>query len=119
MPECGCCDKGSDLAGRRPTRFGFAIEEVDIDNDPDLTAKFNTEVPVVAVNGKVRFRGVVNPALLERLLVAESRNRPDGCGIAPGRHVMRRSKRRPDVADDAAFFVTSPRWLGRGRPQAG
>jgi hypothetical protein len=33
-------------------------------------------VPVVAVNGKVRFRGVVNPALLERLLRAESRDRP-------------------------------------------
>jgi hypothetical protein len=30
-------------------------------------------VPVVALNGKVRFRGVVNPTLLERLLTAESR----------------------------------------------
>jgi hypothetical protein len=30
-------------------------------------------VPVVAVDGKVRFRGVVNPALLERLLIAEGR----------------------------------------------
>ncbi len=57
-------------------RFGFAIEEVDIDRDPDLVLKFDTEVPVVAVNGKVRFRGVVNPALLERLLLAESRDRP-------------------------------------------
>ncbi len=54
-------------------RFGFTIDEVDIDQDPDLVAKYNTEVPVVTVNGKVRFRGVVNPALLERLLVAESR----------------------------------------------
>ena len=58
-----------------PGRAGFAIEEVDIDGDPDLVAKYNTEVPVVAVNGKVRFRGVVNPALLDRLLLAESRNR--------------------------------------------
>ena len=54
-------------------RFGFTIDAVDIDQDPDLVAKYNTEVPVVTVNGKVRFRGVVNPALLERLLVAESR----------------------------------------------
>jgi hypothetical protein len=30
-------------------------------------------VPVVAVNGKVRFRGKVNPVLLNRLLEAESR----------------------------------------------
>ena len=42
---------------------------------PTLVAKFDTEVPVVAVNGKVRFRGVVNPVLLERLLLAESQNR--------------------------------------------
>ena len=39
--------------------------------DPELAAKYGNEVPVVAVNGKVRFRGVVNPALLERLLTAE------------------------------------------------
>ncbi len=42
-------------------RFGFAIEEVDIDGDPDLVAQFDTTVPVVALNGKVRFRGVVKP----------------------------------------------------------
>ncbi len=57
-------------------RFGFTIAEVDIDREPDLVAKYNTEVPVVTVNGKVRFRGVVNPALLERLLVAESKQSP-------------------------------------------
>lgn len=70
---CGCCDKAMKVLKEAQRRFGFAIEEVDIDRDPDLLAKFNTEVPVVTVNGKVRFRGVVNPALLERLLVAESR----------------------------------------------
>jgi hypothetical protein len=31
----------------------------------------------VALNGKVRFRGVVNSALLERLLVAESAKHSD------------------------------------------
>jgi hypothetical protein len=30
-------------------------------------------VPVVAVAGKVRFKGIVNPVLLERLLTAERR----------------------------------------------
>ena len=51
-----------------------ASAQISIDIDPELIAKYNTEVPVVAVNGKVRFRGVVNPALLDRLLLAESRN---------------------------------------------
>ncbi len=56
-------------------RFGFTIEEIDIDGDPELVALFDTDVPIVALNGKVRFRGVVNPALLDRLVVAEVRTR--------------------------------------------
>ncbi len=74
--QCCCCHKALDVLQDAQRRFGFAIEEVDIDRDPDLVLKFDTEVPVVAINGKVRFRGVVNPALLERLLLAESRDRP-------------------------------------------
>jgi glutaredoxin len=72
--QCCCCHKALDLLKDYQARFGFAIEEVDIDGDPDLVARYNTEVPVVAVNGKVRFRGVVKPALLDRLLLAESQN---------------------------------------------
>ncbi len=70
---CGCCDKAMKVLKEAQRRFGFTIDVVDIDHDPDLVAKYNTEVPVVTVNGKVRFRGVVNPALLARLLVAECR----------------------------------------------
>jgi glutaredoxin len=83
--QCGCCTKALTQLKAAQRRFGFAIEEVDIDNDPELAAKFNTEVPVIAVDGKIRFRGVVNPALLERLLMAESQNRPKGPG-APLAH---------------------------------
>ncbi len=52
-------------------RHGFAIEEVDVDSDPDLVAKYGLSVPVVAFEGKVRFKGVVNPVLLDRLIAAE------------------------------------------------
>lgn len=72
--QCCCCHKALDLLRSRQPACGFAIEEIDVDGDPDLVAKFHTEVPVVAVDGKVRFRGVVNPTLLDRLLMAESRN---------------------------------------------
>ena len=44
-----------------------------MDTDPDLVSAYGMTVPVVAVAGKVRFKGVVNPVLLERLLLAESR----------------------------------------------
>ena len=74
--QCCCCHKALDLLRDHQRQFRFAIEEVDIDGDPELVAKYDTEVPVVAVNGKVRFRGVVNRALLDRLLVAESGSRP-------------------------------------------
>jgi glutaredoxin len=74
--QCCCCHKALDVLKGAQQRRGFAIEEVDIDGDPNLVALYDTEVPVVALNGKVRFRGVVNPALLERLVVAESTRRP-------------------------------------------
>jgi glutaredoxin len=69
--RCCCCHKALDVLKNAQERFGFAIEEVDVDSDPSLVAQFDTDVPVVALNGKVRFRGVVNPALLDRLLQAE------------------------------------------------
>jgi hypothetical protein len=41
---------------------------VDIDADPKLLAGFDTCVPVVEIDGKVRFRGRVDPILLRRIL---------------------------------------------------
>jgi hypothetical protein len=52
---------------------GFALSAVDVDEDPKLTAQFGDEVPVITLNGKVRFRGGLNRALLNRLLGAEGR----------------------------------------------
>jgi glutaredoxin len=69
--QCCCCHKAIDVLNEAQKRFGFRIDLVDIDSDPELVAQYDTEVPVVLVDGKVRFRGVVNPALLNRLLSAE------------------------------------------------
>ena len=44
------------------------IEEVDIDTDPQLVERFGTCVPVVEIDGVVRFRGRVNDVLLRRLI---------------------------------------------------
>jgi glutaredoxin len=73
--DCCCCHKALDLLKQYQRRHQFAIDTVDIDGDPALIERYNTEVPVVAVGGKVRFKGVVNPILFERLLVAESQGR--------------------------------------------
>ncbi len=70
---CGCCDKALGLLDVYRRQHNFTIDMVDIDADPDLRALYDTTVPVVAIDGKVRFKGVVNRVLLERLLWAESR----------------------------------------------
>lgn len=41
---------------------------IDIDEDAVLRERFNECVPVVEINGKIRFRGQVDPVLLRRLL---------------------------------------------------
>ena len=71
--ECGCCHKAIALLQEFQGRFRFDFDLVDIDRDETLRARFNEQVPVIEIDGKVRFRGIVNPVLLERLLRAEVR----------------------------------------------
>jgi glutaredoxin len=61
---CHLCDDAHELL----RRFGLTPELVDIDADPQLQAQFDTCVPVVAIDGKVRFRGRINEVLLRRIL---------------------------------------------------
>jgi glutaredoxin len=64
---CHLCETAWQLLTDAQKRHGFYLRPVDIDTDPALVADHGEHVPVVAVNGKVRFRGVVNPVLLRRL----------------------------------------------------
>jgi glutaredoxin len=72
--QCTCCHKALGVLHAAQRRHGFKIVEVDVDTDPDLVLKYGTEVPVVTLYGEARFRGVINPTLLERLLLAERRS---------------------------------------------
>lgn len=47
------------------------IELVDIDDDPQLVRQFGESVPVVEINGRIRFRGGVERLLLKRIIDAE------------------------------------------------
>lgn len=68
--RCGChlCDEAKRLLEAYGGRHGLEVEEIDIDEFPDVRAEYDHCVPVVAVDGKVRFRGKVNELLLRRLL---------------------------------------------------
>jgi glutaredoxin len=61
---CHLCDDALLLL----QQHGLTPELVDIDEDPELQSRYNTCVPVVEIDGRVRFRGRVNPVLLRRLL---------------------------------------------------
>ena len=61
---CHLCDE----AKQTLHRHGLVPREVDVDTDPALTARFDTCVPVVEMDGKIRFRGRVDEVLLKRLL---------------------------------------------------
>ncbi len=70
--SCGCCEKALDVLRPFEARYGFRVELVDVDSDPALAEAHGRFVPVVTIDGKVRFRGKVNPVLLERLLQAQA-----------------------------------------------
>ncbi len=61
---CHLCD----LAEQTLLEHGLQPRLVDIDQDETLQKQFDTCVPVVEIEGKVRFRGAVDPLLLKRLL---------------------------------------------------
>jgi glutaredoxin len=70
---CHLCEEAWQTLQRARERYDFRLETADVDADPALVAAYGECVPVVTVNGVVRFRGAVNPVLLERLLRAEQR----------------------------------------------
>jgi hypothetical protein len=91
---CHLCEVAWEELERARRRYGFALTAVDVDAEPGLVARYGSCVPVVAVNGRVRFRGVVNRVLLARLLRAELR--PRHHGLASGGACPRRPEHRRD-----------------------
>jgi glutaredoxin len=61
---CHLCDEAKAVLAEE----GLRIREVDVDGDPELRSLHGDWVPVVEMDGKVRFRGRVNRVLLRRLL---------------------------------------------------
>ncbi|MDA7980134.1 MAG: glutaredoxin family protein [Pirellulales bacterium] len=62
--SCPLCDEAKDILNQHGLRY----RERDIALDARLTTQFDTCVPVVEIDGKVRFRGKVDPILLQRLV---------------------------------------------------
>jgi glutaredoxin len=67
---CHLCEQAWQQLEQAQKRYHFALSQVDVDEDAQLAREYGECVPVVVVNGRVRFRGIVNPVLLRRLLEA-------------------------------------------------
>ena len=65
--NCHLCDHAKDLL-LNYARYLPEITEVDIDSDAQLVERFGKCIPVVELDGKVRFKGQVDELLLRRLI---------------------------------------------------
>ena len=68
---CCCCQTAREVLADYARAGGIEVEEVDA-TDPALESLIGPTVPVIAVGGKVRFRGEVNRVLLDRLIAART-----------------------------------------------
>ena len=68
-PGCGLCDDAMVVLISFQNALP-AITTVDISDNPQLTRQFGESIPVVLLDGRVRFRGAVEPLLMQRIVDA-------------------------------------------------
>ncbi len=54
--DCCLCDEAKGLVQRVTRMYAVDLAEVDIDQDPDLQARFDQEVPVLFIEGRKVFK---------------------------------------------------------------
>ncbi len=62
--NCHLCEDAKQLL----EEHNLVVESIDIDAFPDLRARFDTCIPVVEIDGRIRFKGKVDPVLLRRII---------------------------------------------------
>jgi hypothetical protein len=68
---CHLCDDAYALLEHLGREYQLYVEVIDIDTDPRLVERFTDMVPVIALHGRPRQWGRINPVLLRRLLDKE------------------------------------------------
>jgi glutaredoxin len=67
---CPLCEEAWELLHRVQKEYGYSMRAVNIDESADLVRAHGEWVPVIAINGRIHFRGHVNEVLLRRILDA-------------------------------------------------
>ena len=67
-PGCHLCDEAKEVIESARGRYPLEVRVSNVEDDPQLEARYGTEIPVVFLNGKEAFKYRVDAAELERKL---------------------------------------------------
>jgi thiol-disulfide isomerase/thioredoxin len=70
-PECHLCHEMRAVIDAVAQEVPLIVEEVDVDRDDALAARWGNDVPVLAVNGRTAFKHRVDPRALRARLARE------------------------------------------------
>ena len=66
--DCCLCEEMKEVVRKVASEFPLEIEEVDVDEGPDLKEKYGNEVPVLFINGRKAFKYRVTERGLKKRL---------------------------------------------------
>ena len=77
-PDCSLCEEMKMLLQRAMRRYPLELDEVNIDQDPELRERFGHEVPILFIEGRKAFKYRVTEQELLKRLDRTIRMRPGG-----------------------------------------
>jgi hypothetical protein len=72
--DCELCHEMEQMLAAELPKFNARIKRIEITGDPDLEARFGTEVPVLFVNDRKAFKYRCTPRELRDRLAREARS---------------------------------------------
>ena len=67
-PGCHLCDEAKAVIDEAASRHPLDVRVINIEEDPELEARYGTEIPVVFIDGKKMFKYRIDETQLERKL---------------------------------------------------
>lgn len=55
-PNCHLCEEAKAVLEQARAEVAFRLEEINIDDDPELRERFTNDVPVIFINGRKAFK---------------------------------------------------------------
>ena len=71
-PGCHLCEEMKTVINRMAADSQVALTEIDISTDPDLEARYGTEIPVLIADGKKVAKYRISETELRRIITAAS-----------------------------------------------